>query len=545
MNTINKKQTAILFCRVSSKEQEETGYSLPSQKKLLTDYSQAKDYKIDKIFSLSESAGGHKQRKVFLEMLEYLNKSKIKILVVEKTDRLTRNMRDAVAVNSWIDGDEERQVHFVKENFILQKNSKSNDKFIWGIKVTTAQYYLDNLSEEVKKGQKEKLQQGWLPTTPPYGYKTIGDKGHKIHILDEKMAPLIKEMFNLYATGEYSLQKLTLKMREMGLRSSQGGKVHRSRIHALLTNPFYIGKNVWLGKVTPGQQEHLIDDDIFEKVGMILTRKSAPYYTKHEYLFKGLFRCVSCGGLITWEEHKGFVYGHCNHRRDGCSACKWTKEEKVEEQIVDELASFKIDNPKLMKWLSKALKETNKMESNLYLNSISELEKNREISKKRLDAIYIDKIDGKITQDYYNLKFDEFSKDLESIDKNISKLTKITNSEQTKKADLYDLAQQGREKYLEGKPEKRRELIRMVFNNLKLNGSNVIFELDKNYLLLKNLAEKTNSSKMGKLIDSGNKIFEQYDLTKVYDYYASSHPECSVVLPRLDSNQGPIAYKKP
>jgi len=170
--------------------------------------------------TLSESAGGHKQRKVFLEMLEYLNKSKIKILVVEKTDRLTRNMRDAVAVNSWIDGDEERQVHFVKENFILQKNSKSNDKFIWGIKVTTAQYYLDNLSEEVKKGQKEKLQQGWLPTTPPYGYKTIGDKGHKIHILDEKMAPLIKEMFNLYATGEYSLQKLTLKMREMGLRSS-------------------------------------------------------------------------------------------------------------------------------------------------------------------------------------------------------------------------------------------------------------------------------------------------------------------------------------
>jgi len=531
MNTINKKQTAILFCRVSSKEQEETGYSLPSQEKLLTDYSMSKDFKIDKIFSLSESAGGHKQRKVFLEMLAYLNKSKIKILVVEKTDRLTRNMRDAVAVNSWIDGDEERQVHFVKENFILHKNSRSNDKFIWGIKVTTAQYYLDNLSEEVKKGQKEKLIQGWLPTTPPYGYKTIGDKGHKIHILDEKMAPLIKEMFNLYATGEYSLQKLTLKMREMGLRSSQGGKVHRSRIHALLTNPFYIGKNVWLGKQTPGQQEHLIDDDVFEKVGMILTRKSAPYYTKHEYLFKSLFKCVNCGGLITWEEHKGFVYGHCNHRRDGCSACKWTKEEKVEEQIVDELATFKIDNPKLMKWLSKALKETNKMESDLYLNSISELEKNREISKKRLDAIYVDKIDGKISQNYYNQLFDGFSKELETIDKNISKLTKITNSEQTKKTDLYDLAQQGREKYLEGKPEKRRELIRMVFKNLKLNGSNVIFELDKNYLLLKNLVGKTNSSKMGKLIDSGNKIFEQYDLTKVSDYYASSHPECSVVLP--------------
>lgn len=121
---------AVLFCRVSSKEQEETGYSLPSQEKLLTEYSQLRGFQLDKVFSLSESAGGGKQRKLFGEMLEYLKKKKIKNLIVEKTDRLTRNIRDAVLVNDWIESDEEKQVHFVKENVVLHKNSKSNEKFI-------------------------------------------------------------------------------------------------------------------------------------------------------------------------------------------------------------------------------------------------------------------------------------------------------------------------------------------------------------------------------------------------------------------------------
>ena len=106
---------------------------------------------------------------------------------------------------------------------------------------------------------------------------------------------------------------------------------------------------------------------------------------------------------------------------------------------------------------------------------------------------------------------------------------------------MYDLAQEGKEKYLNGNPEKRRELVRMVFKNPKLAGDKVFFDLQDDYLILKELVRRTNSSKMGKLIDSGDKIFEQYDLTKVSDYYASLEPECSVVLPRVDSNHGPAA----
>lgn len=532
---------AVLFCRVSSKEQEDTGYSLPSQEKLLTEYCQNKGFSAEKIFSLSESAGGHKQRKMFLEMLDYLDKSKIKILVVEKTDRLTRNMRDAVAINSWIEDDEEKQVHFVKENFVLHKNSRSNDKFIWGIKVTTAQYYLDNLSEEVKKGQKEKIKQGWLPTTPPYGYKTVGDKGHKIHVLDEQMAPLIKKMFELYATGDYSLKKLVDEMKRLGLRSSQGGKVHKSRIHALLTDPFYIGKLTWNKVEYGGKQEPLIDEETFYKVGRILKSKTTPYYTHHDYTFRSMFVCSHCKKMITWEQHKGFVYGHCNQRND-CNFKKWTKEEMVDHQLIKELATFRIDNPRLMVWLGKALKESHKMESDFYLESIEKLEKQRQVLKKRLDAIYVDKIDGKITEVYYNQKFKEFSDELSGLDKDIAKHTKATTEGQNKRATLYEMAQSGEEKYRNNKePSKRRELMRMAFKELELDGEKVIFKLDDEYKLVKSLAKQTNSSNLGNLINSGDKIFEQYNLMETSKYYAVSQPECSVLLPRVDSNHGPIA----
>ncbi|MFH1855330.1 MAG: recombinase family protein, partial [bacterium] len=112
--SIESKQTkTVLFARVSSREQEDSGYSLPSQEKLLTEYAEKRNFNIAKKFSISESASGRYQRKTFEEMLAYSKKNNIKIIVCEKVDRLTRNLKDAVSVNEWINSNPEHQVHFV------------------------------------------------------------------------------------------------------------------------------------------------------------------------------------------------------------------------------------------------------------------------------------------------------------------------------------------------------------------------------------------------------------------------------------------------
>ena len=119
-NLMNIK--AIIYARVSSKEQEETGYSLDAQEKSLKEYGRKRDFDIEKVFKISESASGKQIRKTFYEMLDFIRKDDINIILCEKIDRLTRNLKDAAVVNDWIQESEKHEVHFVKENFIVNKN---------------------------------------------------------------------------------------------------------------------------------------------------------------------------------------------------------------------------------------------------------------------------------------------------------------------------------------------------------------------------------------------------------------------------------------
>lgn len=98
-------ELAVLWARVSTKEQSEEGYSLDAQVKMLRDYAVKNDLKIIKQFIVPESASGKQERKRFQEMLQYLrDNSKIKHVLFEKVDRATRNFKDSVKLNDWLYG---------------------------------------------------------------------------------------------------------------------------------------------------------------------------------------------------------------------------------------------------------------------------------------------------------------------------------------------------------------------------------------------------------------------------------------------------------
>ena len=137
----------------------------------------------------------------------------------------------------------------------------------------------------MQKGQAEKLIEGWLPTKPPLGYRTSGEKGHKIHIIDEAKVPLVKKMFELYGSGNYSLEKLTEVLQNDGLKNMLGRKVSKAQIHAQFSNPLYIGKIVWNNKEYAGKHEPLVSVDLWNKVQNILHRKGTPKYSKHNFIF--------------------------------------------------------------------------------------------------------------------------------------------------------------------------------------------------------------------------------------------------------------------
>src|SRR2546426_8682878 len=138
---------AVIYARVSSKDQEREGYSIPAQLKLLREYAQSRDFNVAKEFVDVETAK-MTGRKQFGEMLRFLEQNPdCRAILVEKTDRLYRNFRDCVTLE-----DMEVEVHLAKEGQVISKDSKSQAKLMHGIQVVMARNYIENLREEVRKG---------------------------------------------------------------------------------------------------------------------------------------------------------------------------------------------------------------------------------------------------------------------------------------------------------------------------------------------------------------------------------------------------------
>jgi site-specific DNA recombinase len=470
-----KTMKSVIYARVSSREQEETGYSLSSQEKLLKEYALKKNFTIVRVFSIAESASGAKQRKAFNEMLDYLEKNNVPHLLCEKVDRLTRNLKEAVMINDWVGKKEERQIHFVKQNLIIHKNSKSDEKFRWDIEIVLAKKYISNLSEEVKKGQKEKLAQGWLPARPPLGYKTIGEKGHKIHIIDEEKASFVKRMFELYSTGNYSLNALVEIMYKEGLKNEYGRKVLKSRMHELLSDPFYYSENRWKGELTHGHQEPLVKKELFDLVQAKLTRKiGSPQYKKHLPVFKAKIQCEECGGTVTWEIQKGHWYGHCNHYRN-CSQRAYVRQEKVEEQLFPYFDKIAPKNERVLNWLEKALNDSHSDEVNYNTKRREQFTKTIQISDKRIEEAYKDKLDGKMPVALCEKIISDSTKEKEEAIYALHQLSQSRTSYYEAGYAIHELALNAKNIYLSDKasPEDKRILLSCVFSNLALKADKI------------------------------------------------------------------------
>lgn len=542
-NSMNNKPKCVILARVSSRDQEETGYSLPAQQKLLQEYTNKKEFETVKKFSITESASGRYQRKTFEEMMSCIKKNNIKIIICEKVDRLTRNLKDAVCINDWISKDPERQVHFVKENCILNKESKSNEKFIWNIKVVIAQNYIDNLSEEVKKGQKEKIAQGWFPCRPPLGYKTVGEKGHKIHVIDDNVAPLIKKMFDRYKEQTISINKLADEMYEKGLRAKSGKKIRMGGIHMLLQHPFYYGMIPWNNKLYPGKHKPLITEEEFKKVQSIRTRHQAPKYRTHlSFLFRNIFVCSECGGVITWEEHQKaktkHIYGHCNYYRQ-CKKRTWVKEEEINKQVKKLFANLEVKDKQLAEWIRKALKE-NHGEEIVYRTSAKNELNNRMISvESRLDKLYDDKVDEKITTDFYDKKYKQYSQEQKDISDGLKQLANQGLKYYEMGINIYQLSQNAKQLYEQADFEKKRRLLKLVFDELLLDRDRVIHKYAHSFQVLSQAAMQTNRSKIRKIMKSDFKILEPLNLRQDKRKTGGFTPAYPDWLRESDSNRRP------
>lgn len=468
---------AVIYARVSSREQEETGYSLPAQQKLLEEYAKRKGFEVMRVFSIAESASGAKQRKVFTEMMEYMTKKGVSHLLCEKVDRLTRNFKEAVIVNDWAEEDESRAIHFAKTNLIISKNSKSDEKFRWDIEIVLAKKYIANLSEEVKKGYQEKLAQGGRPGRPPLGYRSVDDGGRKKSVIHETNGPLVKRLFESYASGNYSMDKIRQMAFDDGLRSRTGSPLGLSQIASLLQQPFYYGAIRWSGKMYDfATHEPLISKETYDRVQDVRSGKKAPKYQRHHFQFRKMFTCGECNGTITAELKKGHVYYHCNHYHE-CSQKGVTREERIEEQVIGIFKFFETITPSEAEQIRLKVKESHTEESAYKQAAIAKLTARYEVLRKRRDMLYNDRLDLRISDARWEEKDKEMADEMLEVEGQLARL----RGEQSKYYEIWlnilDLAFRAREIYERRTPEEKRLLLSHIFSNLTLTGGNVAYSL--------------------------------------------------------------------
>lgn len=475
---------AVVYVRVSSKEQKDEGYSIPAQKKLLWEYARVNGFRVVKEFEDDETA---KQagRTGFSQMVEYLEQNKkIDNLLVEKTDRLYRNFKDYVIIDEL-----GITVVLVKENERIGKDANSHQKFMHGIKVLMAKNYIDNLSEEVKKGLTQKAESGVYPcSTPPLGYKLEKQNNKSVPVIDEKNKTLAIKMFEYYSTGLYSLDSLIKKVKDEGLlipanfpQNTKLKNITKSTAQRILRNPFYYGDFIWKDKLYKGTHEPLITKELWNKVQNVLDRfqnkKMLSKYNTLDFTFKGLMKCGECGRNITAirktkPSGREYVYYSCTKYKTDCSQ-QPAKEEELDGQIAKYLEGIKLPSQDTILYVAEGLKGSLQFKRNTEDKTREALEDEKRRLESSLDTLYEDRLDRTITKDYYNKKAGEYEKKIEDLNDKLSKLTKANIDYYRTGINILELSNMASLLYENAKSEEKQELLNFLLLNSTLKDKNI------------------------------------------------------------------------
>lgn len=477
LRTGSEQGHAVLYARVSTEEQAQEGFSTEFQERNLEDHAKKHGLTITRRFVEAQSAS-KLGRVEFAKMVAFAKENPRTTILVDKTDRLTRNLSDMVLINELI-RDYSARLVVVRENISIDRDSNSTDRFMLSIMGTMANHFSNNLSEEVKKGMVTKAKSGIFPSNAPIGYLNVLQNGRKVIMPDPDRASVVTRLFEEYANGMTSLSDLSAFARVIGLRTRKGQPLATSSIHRMLENPIYIGLISWGNVEARGIHEALISEDTFRKCQAIMHGRAnnKTGFGSLEFAYRGLFQCGHCGCNMTAErKKKRYLYYHCTGRKGPCPGKAVIREEEITAQVSEELKSLMIPD-EIYEPLKEALKESLRVETGFREDAFERHQKREAELKGRKARLYDHFADGIVDRATYDLKRQEIDAELDEIRVALGAVDRAETALFEDGVTLLDLARGASETFLNADPQERREILASLGSNSTIKDGRVVLNL--------------------------------------------------------------------
>ncbi len=362
---------AVAYIRVSTKEQatrggREEGFSIPAQREAIRKTAQdAGALIVEEFVEAGESGTSMDRRPELKRMLAYVREHQVDRCYVHKLDRLARNREDDVAINLAL-----RQCGVTLVSCTENIDATATGALVHGIMASISEFYSRNLSNEVKKGLRQKAINGGTPNKAPLGYfntraRDEAGREYRTVEVDPARAPLIAWAFEAYATGQWTLRDLADDLTLRGLTTVPTKKrpakpVSYTTLQSVLRNPYYTGVLLYNGARHRGTHDPLVKPVVFEKVQEVLDshRNGDARQRKHPHYLKGLISC-QCGAKMSIELSRSrngdiYPYFYCLGRHRKKNHCQM---QTVLVSTVEELLTDHFNQISLTPELAEALEE--------------------------------------------------------------------------------------------------------------------------------------------------------------------------------------------
>ena len=337
INNIENKKF-FLYARKSTDVEDKQVLSIEAQLQELRDYAKRENLNIAHEYIEKQSAK-IPGRPIFNDMMKSIEKGNADSILSWHPDRLARNSIDGGLIIYLLDTGKLASLKFPT----FWCDSTSQGKFMLNMAFGQSKYYVDSLSENTKRGLRQKVRNGDYPTLAPIGY--INDSRTKTVVVDRKKAKIIKQAFEYYVSGDKRLEDVSNFLAKHNVFSKTGKIVHKSRATSILSNPFYTGLFRYGGELHEGKYEPIISKKLFDEAQEMLKKRGKPERKPKNgpQPFCGLISCASCGMMITGEyrvkkQKNGnvheYVYYHCTKKNKAVACAEpCIREESMDSQL--------------------------------------------------------------------------------------------------------------------------------------------------------------------------------------------------------------------